>query len=137
MDRQPVPTVARTGDRFDNEGFAMVADHSAVLAHPGQLAAVWIPGRTYASSVSVQSRNDGTVTLHRDGKGDTVTFDFTATALGQPVPVTQTNGRIVAFLRLGADRERGQFVHASDRTRVTEFCGLAEGLVRLAGDYIV
>lgn len=136
MDRQPVPTLAEPGLRFDNEGFAMVADHSAVLAHPGKVAAVWIPGRTYATSVSVRSRNDGTVTLERDGYGDSLSFDYAATVLGQPVPVTQTNGRIVAYLSVCGDREHGQFVHAADRTRATAFRGLAEGLVRLAGDYI-
>lgn len=137
MDRHPVATVAVKGARFDNEDFPMVADHSAMLAHPGKLAAVWIPGRNYASSVSVQSRNDGTVTLHRDGMGDTVTFDFTAAIPGQSVPVTWANGLIVAYLSIGSDREQGQFVDASDRTRVTVFSDLAMGLVRLAGDYIV
>jgi len=134
---QTATFTAQRGDKHDDEGFRIVTGATTMYAHLHQQAALWLPGGEFASSMSVLVRPDGTVTISRDGKGDTLSFGFAEAAFGYAVPVTMTNGRIVAYLTLHGDREHGVFVHAADRGRVTSFDGLVEGLIRLGSAYLV
>lgn len=75
-------TAPKTGDMFDAEGFRIATDIATIVAHAGEWAAIVLPGKAYATSVSVRTTqmrtfetgmNAETVfEIGRDGKGDTL-----------------------------------------------------------------
>lgn len=131
------PWRAVAGDKFDDEGFPIITDADTLKAHPGTETSIWLPGRTYASSVSARVGEDDNVMLTREGHGDVLTFDR-GMALSRTAPVF-LNSRHVGNIRLlPGGQEAGFFWPTNVRLQERrQFAELVTGLVMLGSAFLI
>lgn len=124
---------ATAGDTRDDEGFRIITSSSTMYAHAGEVATIWMPGRRYATSMSALVTLWGHVTVSRDGKGDTLTFDLAA-ASGQSV-VVKRGGEKVAELYIYSDGQSGCFADMSGNPYM--FASLPEAILLMGSCFII